>query len=595
MERKSTDAGAKEKNTSPDSVVVLRANLERKAIEASEKSQGNDGSASVANILASFERKAGGAANEKGDVAKIRDTLETKSGGQKKTTPKNKDVIDVCNANTFATLRAKIEEKAKITEKKGPKEIKAATEEPVTQVCKSEVFLSLCTNMEQKSTGKGRKTPYEKNKATIQDITEVCKPDSFATLRADMEEKANTNDKKSPKESKNKVGEVSEVSKIDSLPSQNVDNEEKTKPCENNGCPESNTEVIHEDKSEVCKSDSFSTLRASIDEIAKNKGKKNLLLNSKVSTEEVSEVCNAEIFAKLRANMESKSASNGKDESRPKSPKDVSEVCDADSFSNLRANMEEKSSTGSAVIVDLSDFIKQQNEGKRIDKAKKGEASYLLHSYHGKAALVGTIFDPELILNQDKGGSDSDLHAAANRAAAAAFLSYGSTLTNTENNAQNQESMEELATEDDLGDSRSFSSAKVCTFMVHVDHGFIINPNNITHDWNKDNCSYTYGGDIELNEFLAAVRACSADKRTRLLTAAKLAAGRHIFEQNGIDIRKDIERLRPCEIQSDNKVNGLNCELKGVLYFCLFVRDEDFPKNVSISNYINSESAIKID
>ena len=543
LEHKSTDVVTKKNTPSPDSVLSLRANLERKAK--------SDGAASVANLRASLERK-NGTAQKKGDAyfSKLRDKLETKTGSPKKTTNKNKDVADVCNASTFAALRANMEEKAKTTDKKGLKKTKLPKED-VVQISQNEVFRSLCTNMEEKANGKGREA-HQKNNATIEDISQVCKADTFATLRAEMEEKAKSSDQKIPKEKTSKLAEVSKLSKIDSHHS-----DEKGQTCESHCLPEINTEPKNMEKTRDCNSDSLA------------------------SEGNDYEVCNADLFAQRRANMEAKSVGKSKDERQRTSPKEVLKVCDPDSFSNLRANMEEKANTGSNVVVDLSDFIKQQNEGKRLDKAKKGEASFLLHSYHGKAALVGTIFDPDLILNQDKGGTDSNLHAAANRAAAAVFLSYNS-MANGKNIVQKKESMEELNTEEASGE-RSFSSAKVCTFIVHVDHGFIINSHNINDAKKKDRSSYVYGGDIDLNEFLAAVRACRADTRARLLTAAKLAATRHVFQQTGIDTRDHIERLRPCEIQSDNDVKGLNCELKGVLYFCLFVNDDDFPSNVSIS------------
>ena len=69
-------------------------------------------------------------------------------------------------------------------------------------------------------------------------------------------------------------------------------------------------------------------------------------------------------------------------------------------------------------------------------------------------------------------------------------------------------------------------------------------------------------------------------KEQILLEACKLGAARELYEETGIDIQSNLERLEPAAITSNSK---LECMLKNKCYFHLQVNDEDFFSPVRVS------------
>ncbi len=68
-------------------------------------------------------------------------------------------------------------------------------------------------------------------------------------------------------------------------------------------------------------------------------------------------------------------------------------------------------------------------------------------------------------------------------------------------------------------------------------------------------------------------------KEQILLEACKLGAARELYEETGIDIRDQLNRLEPATITT----NGLECMLKNKCYFHLQLNDKDFVSPVSVS------------
>lgn len=75
--------------------------------------------------------------------------------------------------------------------------------------------------------------------------------------------------------------------------------------------------------------------------------------------------------------------------------------------------------------------------------------------------------------------------------------------------------------------------------------------------------------------------ASSRDAQTQLLLAARAGAARELYEETGMDMRYQLDRLEPASLRSDVTFDKhgkpiLKCELKHRLYFFLPVSDEDF-------------------
>ena len=73
----------------------------------------------------------------------------------------------------------------------------------------------------------------------------------------------------------------------------------------------------------------------------------------------------------------------------------------------------------------------------------------------------------------------------------------------------------------------------------------------------------------------------SSTKEKILLEACKMGAARELFEETGIDVRGQLERLEPASILPPSTGNKLDCMLKDKCYFQLIVNDKDFFSVVS--------------
>jgi 8-oxo-dGTP pyrophosphatase MutT (NUDIX family) len=94
------------------------------------------------------------------------------------------------------------------------------------------------------------------------------------------------------------------------------------------------------------------------------------------------------------------------------------------------------------------------------------------------------------------------------------------------------------------------------------------------------------GGHIDEFEFFAAAEQ-SSDSQTQLLLAARAGAARELYEETGLDVRNQLDRLEPAALRNDVEVDKhgkeiLKNELKHRLYFFLPVTDDDFWSSVRI-------------
>ena len=112
-------------------------------------------------------------------------------------------------------------------------------------------------------------------------------------------------------------------------------------------------------------------------------------------------------------------------------------------------------------------------------------------------------------------------------------------------------------------------------FVVHKDHGMIL-----LHCTRKPKKGPHYqlpGGHIDDYEFEYSAEKCGSNASTNdvLLEAAKSGTARELFEETGIDIRGELNRLDPVALSTGDA--QLGCMLENKCYFSLHVSDDDFP------------------
>jgi 8-oxo-dGTP pyrophosphatase MutT (NUDIX family) len=115
-------------------------------------------------------------------------------------------------------------------------------------------------------------------------------------------------------------------------------------------------------------------------------------------------------------------------------------------------------------------------------------------------------------------------------------------------------------------------------FVVHKQHGLMLL--HCTRKKKKGPHFQLPGGHIDEFEFFAAAEQ-SSDSQTQLLLAARAGAARELYEETGLDVRNQLDRLEPAALRNDVEVDKhgkeiLKNELKHRLYFFLPVTDDDF-------------------
>jgi 8-oxo-dGTP pyrophosphatase MutT (NUDIX family) len=68
----------------------------------------------------------------------------------------------------------------------------------------------------------------------------------------------------------------------------------------------------------------------------------------------------------------------------------------------------------------------------------------------------------------------------------------------------------------------------------------------------------------------------SNDRNTQLLTASRRGATRELFEETGIDVQSQLDRVKPAFIRKADDETVLENEYKQRLFFVLNVNDDDF-------------------
>lgn len=114
-------------------------------------------------------------------------------------------------------------------------------------------------------------------------------------------------------------------------------------------------------------------------------------------------------------------------------------------------------------------------------------------------------------------------------------------------------------------------------FVVHASFGLMLL--RCTRKKNKPLHWQLPGGHVDDPEFIQAAQA-SSDRSAQLLFAGKMGAARELFEETGLDVRLQLDRLEPAALRSKTKVKDgvelLNNEYKHRLFYFLSVTDDDY-------------------
>mmetsp|Transcript_34205 Transcript_34205/g.50285 ORF Transcript_34205/g.50285 Transcript_34205/m.50285 type:complete len:211 (+) Transcript_34205:128-760(+) len=113
-------------------------------------------------------------------------------------------------------------------------------------------------------------------------------------------------------------------------------------------------------------------------------------------------------------------------------------------------------------------------------------------------------------------------------------------------------------------------------FVTHQQHGLLLL--HCTRKKKKGPHFQLPGGHIDEFEFVACEK--YGKNEQQLLFALRMAAARELYEETGIDVREDLERLQPAPLRSTKQENGgstlLKCEHRKRVFFTLSVDDGDF-------------------
>ncbi len=121
-------------------------------------------------------------------------------------------------------------------------------------------------------------------------------------------------------------------------------------------------------------------------------------------------------------------------------------------------------------------------------------------------------------------------------------------------------------------------------FVVHKQYGLMLL--HCTRKKKKGPHFQLPGGHIDEHEFFEAAEE-SRDSETQLLLASRAGAARELYEETGLDVRYQLDRLEPAALRNGTEFDDdgkpvLENELKHRLYFFLPVTDDDFWSSVRI-------------
>jgi len=90
---------------------------------------------------------------------------------------------------------------------------------------------------------------------------------------------------------------------------------------------------------------------------------------------------------------------------------------------------------------------------------------------------------------------------------------------------------------------------------------------------------YSNIGHIDDADFELATQQNESNQSAQeiLFNASRIGAARELYEETGMDIRRNLERLKPAPLRPIGNGAELLCELKHRIFFFLQLKDDDFP------------------
>jgi len=212
--------------------------------------------------------------------------------------------------------------------------------------------------------------------------------------------------------------------------------------------------------------------------------------------------------------------------------------------------------------------MKQRSESVK-DIQKKGEAAEILHGF-GCRGVSPTPLDTPVSQNETR--------------------------------KEVAESVDEDATKEETTDF-DYKQADYRAFMfcIHEDFGIVLL--HCTRKRKKGHHFQLPGGHVDVAEFISAAKKNCESPQQQLLLAAKMAAAREMWEETGINVMNELDRLQPAPLRSSSSVgedrdkngeeniekkssNLLSCEHKHRIFFFLLLDDHDFVLQTNGENSI---------
>jgi len=211
----------------------------------------------------------------------------------------------------------------------------------------------------------------------------------------------------------------------------------------------------------------------------------------------------------------------------------------------VKKSIDSRNRNSKFVVKSLADFHKSQRVNQQGEVKKSQEAAQNLHSFRGSNEMLANEIRRRQQMFKAKKSSSFILSST----------SYNEYYRNT-------------------GDEeyRGF------VFPVHKEHGMLLL--HSTRKRKKGPHFQLPGGRLDEPEFATASQ-MHDDPQEQLLLAAKIGAAREFFEEVGIDLRENLDRLQPSPLREEATLGEeglplLSNELDKRLYFYLELDDNDF-------------------
>ena len=139
-------------------------------------------------------------------------------------------------------------------------------------------------------------------------------------------------------------------------------------------------------------------------------------------------------------------------------------------------------------------------------------------------------------------------------------------------------STEQQEDHDDDVTNLDFAKADYRGFVmaIHPEHGYMLL--HCTRKKKKPNHFQLPGGHVDDFEFKDAAAVHPDDPKAQLQLAGQMGSARELYEETGMDLRAQLNRLQPAKLYAKEKKNKLSNEFKHRLFYKVELTDDDFLK-----------------